>query len=330
MYSLIYLAPCKYGGWVSFTAHLSLKYNLPLYKAGNKTEQRKDGTPILRNYGYGAKYQNLSIKDIQSKPNPIITAIHKKMYGSLESMPDGTFIVIHDPTELHGKAAKPLLEHINRFKIITIRKSVQDFIKEKYNLESTFIIHPFYEYPITKSINPQKNVCISRIDYDKHIDIILKANKSIPEANAIYLHGAANPFYPYNCLKGLDYEKYYKKAFKKDFKELDKILKDTKYVVDMSAIKNDGGGTQYTFLEAIYHKCILVLHKKWLSKESIFVSGINCYVVESESELAELINRDCTASHNSYLLDNSFEILKAHTSVNWIEELLLIKQKKAS
>ena len=28
------------------------------------------------------------------------------------------------------------------------------------------------------------------------------------------------------------------------------ILKNTQFVVDMSTIKNDGGGSQYTFLEA--------------------------------------------------------------------------------
>ena len=29
----------------------------------------------------------------------------------------------------------------------------------------------------------------------------------------------------------------------------------------MSTIKNDGGGSQYTFLEAIYQGCVLILHR---------------------------------------------------------------------
>ncbi len=47
----------------------------------------------------------------------------------------------------------------------------------------------------------------------------------------------------------------------------------------MSIIKQDGGGTQYTFLEAIYHKCALILHHEWVSKGDTFIKDQNCYVV---------------------------------------------------
>ena len=46
-------------------------------------------------------------------------------------------------------------------------------------------------------------------------------------------------------------------------------------MIDMSIIKGDGGGTQYTFLEAIYHDCILVLHLDWINKGELFISGVN-------------------------------------------------------
>ena len=36
----------------------SRKYNYRLYKIHTKTEVKKDGTPVLRDYGYGVKYQN--------------------------------------------------------------------------------------------------------------------------------------------------------------------------------------------------------------------------------------------------------------------------------
>ena len=42
------------------------------------------------------------------------------------------------------------------------------------------------------------------------------------------------------------------------------------FVVDMSIIKGDGGGTQYTFLEAIYHDCALILHKEWVEAGDTF------------------------------------------------------------
>jgi hypothetical protein len=316
MFNLLYLAHSQYGGWVSFTSHLALKHNLPLYKAHTKTEQRKDNTPVLRKYGYGVNYQNISGEAISKMSSIIITAISKNYYDYLQYIPDNSFIVIHDPTELHGKVAKPLFDHIRRFRIITIRKSVQAFIKEKYNLDSTFIIHPFHAYPITKESDLTRNVCISRIDYDKHIDIILKANKLLDPAKAVWLHGADNKLYSYRCLDSLNYKQYFKKPFKKDFNNLDTILKDTKYVVDMSAIKNDGGGTQYTFLEAIHHKCMLVLSKKWITPDSIFINGFNCLVAENENDIVNIINEN-----NINTVDNAMDILNIHTAVDWVAQL---------
>ena len=39
--NLIYMAKPIYGGWVTFTAHLCLKYNCELLKIGKKTEKNK-------------------------------------------------------------------------------------------------------------------------------------------------------------------------------------------------------------------------------------------------------------------------------------------------
>ena len=44
--NLLYLAKPIYGGWVTFTAHLSKKYDYPIYKITKNTEKNK------RDYGY--------------------------------------------------------------------------------------------------------------------------------------------------------------------------------------------------------------------------------------------------------------------------------------
>ena len=44
--NLLYLAKPVYGGWVTFTAHLSHKHNAPIYKIGKRNETFK------RDYGY--------------------------------------------------------------------------------------------------------------------------------------------------------------------------------------------------------------------------------------------------------------------------------------
>jgi len=323
MMNLIYMGKPAYGGWVSFTAHLSLKYNFKLYKISKKTEKLKSGKPRMRAFGYGVMYQNLSIDDAKQLPNIIITAIDKKYYEFLNQFNSNTKLVIHDPTEVKGKSCQPVLDVLGKYDIITIRKSVKKYIMDKYGVKSKFKSHPFFEYTKTPvQIKDKKGgVSISRIDFDKHTDITLKANQLLPPTEKITIYGAANDRYVYFNLRknNLDFDKYYKGKFKKSFEELDKILTKKKFVVDLSAIKNDGGGSQYTFLEAIYQDCILILNKKWLSgSENIFVDGINCLVVENPSDIVKIITN---ATKNSPKLKtiakNASKLLEPHVNVKW-------------
>jgi glycosyltransferase involved in cell wall biosynthesis len=319
MVNLIYMARPVYGGWVSFTAHLALKYKFPLFKIGSKTEGTET-EPKLREYGYGVQYQNRGPNDLP-KGKLLITAIDKTYYEYLDKLPDGTYIVIHDPTEVSGKGKEPVLRNLPRFKVITIRESVKKFLKDQFNIKSRFILHPFYEYPFKKTKHPSSAVSISRVDFDKHTDIILKANKQLRDPVDIY--GAINRQYVFFKLKELGFTKYYKGGFEKSFEELGEILDDAKYVVDMSVIKNDGGGSQYTFLEAIYARCALVINKKWVDgSKTDFVNGENCFVVADDEELVALLNKDPSTSR---VVKGADKLLDPHINVNWVKELAAMK-----
>lgn len=311
MIQLIYMARPIYGGWVSFTAHLSLKYSLPLYKIGSKTEEKQ------RDYGYGAQYQNRAPNDLP-KGRILITAIDKTYYEFLDKMPDGTMIVIHDPTEVSGKGKEPVLKQLTRFKIITIRESVKKFLKEQFGLKSKLVIHPFYEYPCTSTKKvPGSAVSVSRIDFDKHTDIILTANKQLKDPIDIY--GAINRQYVFFKLNDLGFKRFYKGPFEKNFEDLDTILADAKYVVDMSVIKNDGGGSQYTFLEAMYQGCALIINAKWVDgSKTDFVEGKNCFIVADGEELASLLHKDPSTAR---IVKGGKELLKPHIDVDWPKEL---------
>ena len=73
---------------------------------------------------------------------------------------------------------------------------MKHFLKEKYNIDSLFLPHPFYEYPISNS-KKHEAVSISRIDYDKHTELILKANELLKNKNKnnIKIYGAKNDLY---------------------------------------------------------------------------------------------------------------------------------------
>jgi len=317
--NLLYLGKPTYGGWVSFTAHLSLKYNYKIYKIGKRTEKLKSGENRLRKFGYGTTYQNISIEDARNLPNIIITAIDKNYYKYIDEFSEKSSLVIHDPTEIKGNSCKPVIDVLNKYNIITIRRSVKDYLKNIYKIPSKFKVHPFFEYVKTNN-SKTDSVSISRVDFDKHTDIILKANKLLPKDKLISVYGAKNDRYVYFKLKpaNLDFDKYYKGSFKKSFEELDQILSSAKFVVDLSAIKNDGGGSQYTFLEAIYQDCILILNKKWvMAKGNIFIDGKNCILVEDETDIVNVITKKYTDVELKSVVKQAKKLLKDHINVKW-------------
>ena len=83
-------------------------------------------------------------------------------------------------------------------------------------------------------------------------------------------------------------------------------------MIDMSIIKGDGGGTQYTFFEAIHHDCILILHNEWINAGSTFKSGYNCIGVSSSEELAQVIEKGLSDKEYQNILMNSKKILQNH------------------
>jgi len=322
--NLLYLAKPIYGGWVTFTAHLSNKYDWPIYKITKNTEKSK------RDYGYDCPYQNMCLADILSLDNILITAVDKHYWQYLHLFPKDTEIVIHDPTECKSsKIGNPLIQKIGElepvlpnFKVITIRESVRNYLSKNFQIDSTYLRHPFYNYKKSDKEGLGYNaVCISRIDFDKNTDIILKANALIEDKkNQIYLFGAENRIYVHHKLKDLNIQEFWKGKFPKNLEptyEDKSILKDAKYMVDMSIIKGDGGGTQYTFLEAIYGNSVLVLHEEWINKGSLFVSGVNCIGVSNEQELANIMNNGIDQGLTDTILKNSHKIIEDHLVVDW-------------
>jgi len=320
-YNLLYLAKPIYGGWVTFTAHLSKMKNYPIYKITKRSEKNK------RDYGYNCKYQNLNLGDILKLDNILITAVDKNFWQYLQFFPKNTKIVIHDPTECKlSKNGNPLVQSVNNnepilqnFDIITIRETVQKYLKNTFNYDSLLINHPFYQYDKSNQGLKYNCVSIARIDFDKNTHILLKANqKIINKKNHIYLFGAENRIYVHHKLKELNIQDYWKGKFPKNLEpsfDNKSILKNAKYMIDMSIIKGDGGGTQYTFLEAIYQDCVLILHNDWINQGDLFQSGVNCIGVSNDDELSHIINNDIGIELYEVILKNSKKLLNNHLNV---------------
>jgi hypothetical protein len=361
----LYLHKFFYGGVTTFTAHLF--YTMGLIREGQSIHPVLHPTinseHILRDFGYGLHYKNISVKLFCYIKFPFITVVKDNYFYALKELSDKLkgkateleakpVVVIHDPRDISERIAYL----IKTWKVVTIRKTVQSYLEMKYGIESLFLYHPFFRYntttssPLELSGLPTRRgaVSISRVGFGKNIDIILKANKILDSqyhdglnatsgSNLIKICGCPAPRYVYlflhnrrvnesksTCSKDMinngEFRKYYCGKFERSFSAVSEILSKRKFVVDLSTVKNDGGGTQYTFLEAIHNGCALILHRKWL--EGIctdpgycdFREGYNCFAVENEDELAELIKSD---PDTRKVNENAWKLMYRHYNIDW-------------
>ena len=268
---LFYLAEPKYGGWPTYTSHLyrGLAENGKkpvLFKIGNRTDGR------MRPYGRGIEYTNITLKDAVSMASGnrcFITAVGKGYYEAACSlMLAGASVCVHDPTELK----EPFASSLSSANVVVIRESMLTHVPH-----ARFILHPY----APRGCDSKKNklaCAISRIDHDKNTAIIAAANALVKEP--VHLYGAINRIYSHFTLdaKYPGWEKNYVAApSASSLWACQKIACQYEKMVDLSVIKKDGQGTQYTFLEAVDAECSLVLHEAWkpaglLSELSVTVS----------------------------------------------------------
>jgi len=325
--SLFFISGYMYGGCVTFTAHLlhTLHRKEVFRIAKKRFETRK------KNFGYGIRYQNVPLEYLDSVQNIFIT----DMFQQFECLPKlkgrkgrEITIVIHDPGEI-SKFNEPYLKYWN---IITIRKSMQQYLLDRYDIESKFIYHPFHSYPIKQHDDDEENktqaISISRIDFNKNIEIILDANKRAKNPAKIY--GWPNKEYVYQKLDHVAFNQYYQGKYVKSFDATSKILKKSKFMIDLSILQNDGGGTQYTFLDAIYHNCAIILNRQWIENVDgrcrDFKEGENCYAVSNAEELKELLD-DAENVDTSKIVQNARKLLDRHVNKagDWNKEVMSLQ-----
>lgn len=134
--------------------------------------------------------------------------------------------------------------------------------------------------------------------------------------NPIKIYGWINKRYVTEKLDPTLFSKYYQGKYAKSFPTTSKILANSKFMVDLSVLPMDGGGTQYTFLDAIYHNCAIILHRGWIENVDAqyrdFKEGHNCYAVSNAKELSELLNSNIDTTR---VVQNAKKLLARHTSV---------------
>jgi hypothetical protein len=242
---------------------------------------------------------------------PVISRLNDEHYND-------NILVIHDHRDISENVVPYLRD---KWKLITMRRTVQEYLKTRYKLDSLLLYHPFYPYRTTSSKTRKLKkgaVSISRISFEKNTDIIIKANNLLKQENQVKLYGCPSRMYVHLFLGGFDgeFKNNYNGIFDKSFSTLSRILAGVKFVVDLSVLKYDGGGTQYTFLEATHNDCALILHRKWIENVNPeycdFKEGYNCFAVENERELGDLIRKDPDAMT---VVRNAKKLLDRHIRI---------------
>jgi hypothetical protein len=262
---LFYLAEPKVGGWVSFTEHLAAGlrangYEPRVIKISQRTE--KKARP-----GFGAlTYQNMDIADavaVARSEQSAIVAVQPKVGVSAHVLMDaGAGLVVHDPTELKG----PLLGAITKpRKISVIRPAILEAVRAAApSSDVVFCPHPFDAVLTRAPVRTRFAVTLSRLDWDKHIDIVVGANAILPSEKRIQIHGNENRMYTHHKLDSAApaWRDNYRGAFPAG--GASRLAADADFVVDMSIIAGDGDGTQYTFFEAWAAGAVLIVNRSWI------------------------------------------------------------------
>lgn len=320
---LYYLTNVRFGGFASYTAHLVkgliMQGHQPaLVKIGNGKRSEKK----LRPFTHGVGYRNVcgaeALGMLKAAGRGVITCAywrsHAEKIGAL--LEAGCAIVIHDPTELHPE----MVERIKHFgnSVIAIRTANVDNFKAA-GIDSVFCPHPYVGMNV--DVPRSKNaVAISRIDFDKHTDLIIKANELLPEDKRVEIWGEPNRMYVHHKLEKMhpDWEKHWKGRFPQTMAGPLEIAASAKFMVDMSVIAGDGDGTQYTFLEAWDAGAQLVVNKGWIKEGGGAVNENTASIVGSPEELAEVLKGEPDPAK----VEAGREVVSAHGPFHTIPEFI--------
>ncbi len=287
MRAIFYLAKPRTGGWLTYTAHLA--YGLAefdgakptIFKVGKRDEN------FQRDFGRGLTYQNISIEHAIAIGNTfptIITATDKHYQSSAIRLIQETdcVSVVHDPTELKLDYIDLLTDTTKR--TVVIRESMLQYLPN-----ATYIKHPYMRCPNFKELTSVRGgaVAISRVDYDKRTHLIAEANQL---GAGITIYGTENRLYTHHKLN-TDYPQW-RKHYEGSYPAGDlwagaRLCRSYNSMVDMSVISGDGGGTQYTFLEALDAGASLILHSEW---NPVGALKHNATTVSTAQQLQEAVN----------------------------------------
>jgi len=309
---LFYLSNSKYGGFVSHTVHMARSlerrgWEARIVKVGARTESR------MRPFLEDREYQNVSLEDavmLARKDQAHITCVVWKHYGEEAEalLRAGAGLTLHDPTEF----APDLLDLLRTERIeTTVIRPANMLSLADEGIQAQLIPQPYVPYGgLDLGQQRQNAVALSRVDWDKHTELIVEANAQLPPEKRVEIWGAENRLFTFHTLEERwpKWREQYRGPFDGGRAAV-QLAATHHYMVDMSAIKGDGGGSQYTFLEALEAGAQLVLNEAWLRDDDHTMEQVALWVRTSDQLWAQLLERqrvpDVGSAVESLLADHA-------------------------
>lgn len=323
--NIIHMAPWPLGGSTSYVVNLAKTFEVAgvayrILRPAARTESK------LRQMGeFGVYYQNMSWDDLHRQDGvPLLASAptdvdDAERVHTLVMEGEGKF-VFHDPNEFgiypHWKLDGAL------HNTICIREVGLEHVKSGY-----FIPHPYVRVAVNSDVTRNRMaLSIARTSAVKNSHWILEANDRLPEQRRVVLYGEVNRmWWNFNVRKKWPDRPIPETAkFPRTYGTAVKLCTQYHLMVDLTIFKNDGGGTQYSFLEAMDGGAVPVMTKDWCSYPG--PARNFGFQVENAEELYELLasygkgaprghNKQVTAAHE-YRQANYAYIAREHNPVS--------------
>lgn len=287
MINILHLTPWNLGGATSFVVNLAktfeaagVRYRIARFAKRTEKKKRQIGE-------YGVYYQNVTFDDCMKAGGKWLLASAPTDKEAAENAvllvhrSKGAF-VFHDPNEF---GMYPHWDTADRSRSICIREAGLSTMTN-----GVFIPHPYVRV-MENDFTPRKKhaVSIARISGVKNSLILLHANETLPKAKQVQMVGSLNRFW-WNFSVAKKYPQFTAPeggGFPRVQGAAVAACVGYDYMVDLTIFKNDGGGTQYSFLEAIDAGAVPVMTKDWCSYPG--VARKLGFQVENAEELVALL-----------------------------------------
>lgn len=319
--ALFYLRRDFGGGATSFTVHLyegmrRAGLDPKIYRLSSRGEARE--RPFAKYEG--VRYRNINRVEaetiVTSVPSVMVAPVHSKdipfwTNAIADLAKAGMRIVTHDPNEFK------VYDHLGSIgkiePLICIRPTMRKFFPT-----AVFIPHPYVrEFPSNSAPDHKYRdllaVSVARTTFVKRTAMIVEANSLLRKEDRVVLRGAVNRMYEHHVLLK-KWPRHYKPGqggFPLTWGASARECARAKFAVDLTYFPDDGGGSQYSFMEAWDAGTVNVIHKDWLRYEGEMRSNLNCVAVDGVEGLVSAL-RYGRQNDVSSIVDAGYKALKKH------------------